>query len=346
MKRITILLIVMISMLLTSCGNISEKDNAANTSAEVTTTTVADDTSSVTTTSETEETSEAVTTTTSTEKDDSSSQAETTAATTSKKSTTTSKKTSGKVKVTSSGRTGSSNNSNYGGSYSGGGNVVTQAPAQQQAAPTQTTTTTQPPVKKTTTTTTTTQYIPEPEPIPEDPFANFDISEYDPELYSSMCYIFGNGTSPIMNLQIWVFLSDYPIDCVGKFQAGQNLSYDGTDYGKAKAVCEYAYNCGGRNCIEYALNAYFVAQGAGLECYLARSSQYDWYSHVANIVRIDGQYYYMEPMTNETTANTAIAFGGYRADGSGIIDPVPLDIFFDIYDNRYSFDVSSSKYGE
>ena len=345
MKRITISLIVMITMLLTSCGNISEKDNAANTSAERTTTTVAEDTSSVTTTSETEETSEAVTTTTRTEKNDSSSQAETTAATTSKKSTTTSKKSSGKVKVTSSGRTGSSNNSNNGGGYSGGGNVVTQAPAQQQAAPTQTTTTSQPPVKKTTTTTTT-QYIPEPEPIPEDPFANFDISEYDPELYSSMCYIFGNGTSPIMNLQIWVFLSDYPIDCVGKFQAGQNLSYDGTDYGKAKAVCEYAYNCGGRNCIEYALNAYFVAQGAGLECYLARSSKYDWYGHVANIVNIDGQYYYMEPMTNETTANTAIAFGGYRADGSGIIDPVPLDIFFDIYDNRYSLNVSSSKYGE
>ena len=328
MKRITISVIVMISMLLTSCGNISEKDNAANTSAEVTTTTVAEDTSSVTTTSETEETSEAVTTTTRTEKDDSSSQAETTAATTSKKSTTTSKKSSGKVKVTSSGRTGSSNNSNNGGGYSGGGNVVTQAPAQQQAAPTQTTTTTQPPVKKTTTTTTT-QYIPEPEPIPEPVAPNTSIVDID-----------------MTDDQMYVFLTLYPIDYEGMYQAGQNLSYDGTNYGKAKAVCEYAYNCGGRNCIEYALNAYFVAQGAGLECYLARSSQYDWYGHVANIVNIDGQYYYMEPMTNETTANTAIAFGGYRADGSGIIDPVPLDIFFDIYDNRYSLDVSSSKYGE
>ena len=315
-------------MLLTSCGNISEKDNAANTSAEVTTTTVAEDTSSVTTTSETEETSEAVTTTTRTEKDDSSSQAETTAATTSKKSTTTSKKSSSKIKVTSSGRTGSSNNSNYGGGYSGGGNVVTQAPAQQQAAPTQTTTTTQPSVKKTTTTTTT-QYIPEPEPIPEPVAPNTSIVDID-----------------MTDDQMYVFLTLYPIDYEGMYQAGQNLSYDGTNYGKAKAVCEYAYNCGGRNCIEYALNAYFVAQGAGLECYLARSSKYDWYGHVANIVNIDGQYYYMEPMTNETTANTAIAFGGYRADGSGIIDPVPLDIFFDIYDNRYSFDVSSSKYGE
>ena len=27
-------------------------------------------------------------------------------------------------------------------------------------------------------------------------------------------------------------------------------------------------------------------------------------------------------MTYETTANTAIAFGGYRADGNGIIEPV------------------------
>ena len=327
MKRITISLIVMISMLLTSCGNISEKDNAANTSAEVTTTTVAEDTSSVTTTSETEETSEAVTTTTRTEKDDSSSPAETTAATTSKKSTTTSKKSSGKIKVTSSGRTGSSNNSNNGGGYSSGGNVVTQAPAQQQAAPTQTTTTSQPPVKKTTTTTT--QYIHEPEPTPEPVTPNTSIVDID-----------------MTDDQMYVFLTLYPIDYEGMYQAGQNLSYDGTNYGKAKAVCEYAYNCGGRNCIEYALNAYFVAQGAGLECYLARSSKYDWYGHVANIVNIDGQYYYMEPMTNETTANTAIAFDGYRADGSGIIDPVPLDIFFDIYDNRYSFDVSSSKYGE
>lgn len=325
MKRITISLIVMITMLLTSCGNISEKDNA-DTSAEGTTTTVAEDTSSITTTSKTEETSEAVTTTTRTEKDDSSSQAETTAATTSKKSTTTSKKSSGKVKVTSSGRTGSSNNSNNGGGYSGGGNVVTQAPAQQQAAPTQTTTTSQPPVKKTTTTTTT-QYFPEPEPIPEPVAPNTSIVDID-----------------MTDDQMYVFLTLYPIDYEGMYQAGQNLSYDGTDYGKAKAVCEYAYNCGGRNCIEYALNAYFVAQGAGLECYLARSSKYDWYGHVANIVNIDGQYYYMEPQGNITGSPKTFAATGPQDNGEIISYPNGLDVISDIYDNRYDCCIATDWY--
>lgn len=327
MKRITISIIVMITMLLTSCGNISKKDNAANTSAEETTTTVAEDTSSITTMSETEETSEAVTTTTMTEKYDSSSQAETTAATTSKKSTTTSKKSSGKVKVTSSGRTGSSNNSNNGGGYSGGGNVVTQAPAQQQAAPTQTTTTTQPPVKKTTTTTTTTQYIPEPEPTPEPVTPNTSIVDID-----------------MTDDQMYVFLTLYPIDYEGMYQAGQNLSYDGTDYGKAKAVCEYAYNCGGRNCIEYALNAYFVAQGAGLECYLARSSKYDWYGHVANIVNIDGQYYYMEPQGNITGSPKTFAATGPQDNGEIISYPNGLDVISDIYDNRYDCCIATDWY--
>lgn len=325
MKKITLSVIVMIAILLTACGNVSENDKSTEVSAEVTTTTSTDITSAVTTTSITEETSEEATTTTvKTENDDSSSKAETTAATTTnKKSTTTTKKSAGKV--TSTTKSGTSNNSGNGGGYSGGNAAVTQAPAQQQSAPTQTTTTTQQPVR----TTTTTQYVPEPEPEPEPIEQTSSVVDIDRT-----------------DDQMFVFLTLYPIDYDGMYQTGQNLSYDGSDYGKARAVCEYAYNCGGRNCIEYALNAYFLAQGAGLECYLARSSKYDWNGHVANIVNIDGQYYYMEPMTNEATANTAIAFGGYRADGSGIIDPVPLDIFFDIYDNRYSFGVSSSKYGE
>ena len=328
MKKTTISVIVMIAILLTACGNVSENDKSTEVSAEVTTTTSTDITSAVTTTSITEETSEEATTTTvKTENDDSSSKAETTAATTTnKKSTTTTKKSAGKV--TSTTKSGTSNNSGNGGGYSGGNAAVTQAPAQQQSAPTQTTTTTQQPVR-TTTTTTTTQYVPEPEPEPEPIEQTSSVVDIDRT-----------------DDQMFVFLTLYPIDYDGMYQTGQNLSYDGSDYGKARAVCEYAYNCGGRNCIEYALNAYFLAQGAGLECYLARSSKYDWNGHIANIVNIDGQYYYMEPMTNEATANTAIAFGGYRADGSGIIDPVPLDIFFDIYDNRYSFGVSSSKYGE
>jgi hypothetical protein len=325
MKKITISVIVMIAILLTACGNVSENDKSTEVSAEVTTTTSTDITSAVTTTSITEETSEEATTTTvKTENDDSSSKAETTAATsTAKKSTTTTKKSAGKV--TSTTKSGTANNSGNGGGYSGGGAAVTQAPAQQQSAPTQQTTTTTQQTVRTTTTTTTTQYIPEPEPEPiVQPTSVVDIDRTDDQMF--------------------VFLTLYPIDYDGMYQAGQNLSYDGSDYGKARAVCEYAYNCGGRNCIEYALNAYFLAQGAGLECYLARSSKYDWNGHVANIVNIDGQYYYMEPQGNITGSPKTFAAAGPQENGEIISYPNGLDVITDIYDNRYDFNIASDWY--
>lgn len=98
--------------------------------------------------------------------------------------------------------------------------------------------------------------------------------------------------------QMWVFLTEYGIAYDELYAAGAGLYHDGTDYGKANAVCEYAYNSGGQNCIEYALNAYFLAKGAGIECYIARSSQYDWYGHVGNVIRLDGKWYYMQRCTS------------------------------------------------
>ena len=65
--------------------------------------------------------------------------------------------------------------------------------------------------------------------------------------------------------QMWAFIADYPIDCNAMYEQGkklQNLS----DYDKAAAVTKIAYEHGGVNCIEYALNTYFLAKGAGLEC--------------------------------------------------------------------------------
>lgn len=136
--------------------------------------------------------------------------------------------------------------------------------------------------------------------------------------------------------QMWVFLTEYGIAYDELYAAGAGLHHDGTDYGKAKAVCEYAYNSGGQNCIEYALNAYFLAKGAGLECYIARSSLYDWYGHVGNVVRLDGKWYYMEPMSNITGSPQTYAAGAAYPDG--------LHIVTDIYENRIQVTISDEWY--
>lgn len=136
--------------------------------------------------------------------------------------------------------------------------------------------------------------------------------------------------------QMWVFLTEYGIAYDELYAVGTGLHHDGTDYGKAKAVCEYAYNSGGQNCIEYALNAYFLAKGAGLECYIARSSLYDWYGHVGNVIRLDGKWYYMEPMSNITGSPQTYAAGATYPDG--------LDIVTDIYENRIQVTISDEWY--
>jgi len=136
--------------------------------------------------------------------------------------------------------------------------------------------------------------------------------------------------------QMWVFLTEYGIAYDEMYAVGAGFHHDGTDYGKAKAVCEYAYNLGGQNCIEYALNAYFLAKGAGLECYIARSSLYDWYGHVGNVIRLDGKWYYMEPMSNITGSPQTYATGAAYPDG--------LDIVTDIYENRIQVTISDEWY--
>ena len=136
--------------------------------------------------------------------------------------------------------------------------------------------------------------------------------------------------------QMWVFLTEYGIAYDELYAVGAGLHHDGTDYGKARAVCEYAYNSDGQNCIEYALNAYFLAKGAGLECYIARSSLYDWYGHVGNVIRLDGKWYYMEPMSNITDSPLTYATGAAYPDG--------LDIVTDIYENRIQVTISDEWY--
>lgn len=140
-----------------------------------------------------------------------------------------------------------------------------------------------------------------------------------------------------LNDQMQTFIDGYDIDYDWLYDKGKNLSHDGTDYGKAVAVCNEAESLGGVNCINYAINAYFMAQGAGLECYMARSSDYDWYGHVANIIRLDGKWYYMEPMGDVVGAPYSYADGGLPY-------PNGLDIVTDIYDNRKNVTVESDWY--
>ena len=147
-----------------------------------------------------------------------------------------------------------------------------------------------------------------------------------------------------LNDQMQTFIDGYDIDYDSLYEKGKNLSHDGTDYGKAVAICNEAESMGGVNCINYAINAYFMAQGAGLECYIARSSKYDWYGHVANIIKLDGKWYYMEPMGDIVGSPNTFAEGGIADDGSVITYPNGLDIVTDIYDNRKSVTVESDWY--
>lgn len=140
-----------------------------------------------------------------------------------------------------------------------------------------------------------------------------------------------------LNDQMQTFIDGYDIDYDWLYDKGKALSHDGTDYEKAVAVCNEAENMGGVNCINYALNAYFMAQGAGLECYIARSSDHDWYGHVANIIKLDGKWYYMEPMDN-------IVGSPYSYAGGGVDYPNGLDIVTDIYDHPQNVSIESDWY--
>ena len=140
-----------------------------------------------------------------------------------------------------------------------------------------------------------------------------------------------------LNDQMQTFIDGYDIDYDWLYDKGKNLNHDGTDYGKAVAVCNEAESMGGVNCINYAINAYFMAQGAGLECYIARSSDHDWYGHVATVVKLDGKWYFMEPMDN-------IVGSPYSYAGGGVDYPNGLDIVTDIYDNKKDVTVESDWY--
>jgi len=140
-----------------------------------------------------------------------------------------------------------------------------------------------------------------------------------------------------VTLQVGIFIDQYGIDYESLYHIGK--TFGGTDYEKAVAVCEYAYGLGGRNCIEHALNAYFLGKGAGLDITIARSSKYDWYGHVANTIKLDGKWYYMEPQGNIVGSPFT-----YAAGGNGISYPNGLDVTTDIYENNVSVTIADDWY--
>jgi len=120
-----------------------------------------------------------------------------------------------------------------------------------------------------------------------------------------------NALSP----QMWVFLTEYGIDHDTLYVKGQG--HCGSELDRATAALADANAMGGRNCIEYALNAYFLYDGAGLDCGIAFASYDGWYGHVVNVVKIDGIW-------REFDASA----GKYADNTTSIIEA------FDLYENR------------
>ena len=91
-----------------------------------------------------------------------------------------------------------------------------------------------------------------------------------------------------VTLQVGLFIDEYPTRYQELYEKG--ATFTGTEKEKAEAILNYAYSLGGRNCIDYALNAYFLYQGAGLQTALTFESNNGWYGHVANVVKVNGKW--------------------------------------------------------
>lgn len=76
-------------------------------------------------------------------------------------------------------------------------------------------------------------------------------------------------------------------------EIGRNLSHDGTDYGKAKAVFDWMRANGHGTCVNYSYQTYLVCEGIGLECYGCWTDA-GIYGHTANIVKVEGIWYVLD----------------------------------------------------
>ena len=70
-------------------------------------------------------------------------------------------------------------------------------------------------------------------------------------------------------------------------EIGRNLSHDGTDYGKAKAVYDWMRANGHGTCVNYSYQTYLICEGIGLNCYFCWTAA-GIYGHTANVVKVNG----------------------------------------------------------
>ena len=176
--------------------------------------------------------------------------------------------------------------------------VVTTKPAKTTTAKPDTTTKTTTTTRVTTTTkTTTTTTV----TTPSGPVIT------DDNLYGYYFDISDKLNDPVLDwtkvtLQVGLFIEQYPIDYQEMYEKG--ATFTGNDLEKARAILNYAYSLGDQNCIEYALNAYFLYQGAGLHAEITFESYNEWYGHVANVVKVDGQWMAFDASAGKYSTNS------------------------------------------
>jgi len=129
----------------------------------------------------------------------------------------------------------------------------------------------------------------------------------DDNLYGYYFDISDKLNDPVLDwtkvtLQVGLFIEQYPIDYQEMYEKG--ATFTGSDLEKARAILNYAYSLGGQNCIEYALNAYFLYQGAGLHAEITFESYNEWYGHVANVVKVDGQWMAFDASAGKYSTNS------------------------------------------
>ena len=76
-------------------------------------------------------------------------------------------------------------------------------------------------------------------------------------------------------------------------EIGRNLSHDGTDYGKARAVYNWMRANGHGTCVNYSYQTYLICEGIGLECYGCWTAA-GIYGHTANVVKVNGIWFVLD----------------------------------------------------
>ena len=108
-------------------------------------------------------------------------------------------------------------------------------------------------------------------------------------------------------------------------EVGRNLSHDGTDYGKAKAVYDWMTVNGSGTCVNYSYQTYLVCEGIGLDCYCCWTDA-GIYGHTANVVKVNGIWFVLDTQGgyflrfNYGFTEVVDKYENHIADGSMISD--------------------------